>query len=448
MENKQVQIQIQKEVEKITINGKSLPKNFMLSMPVSSNDYDIICKMLDPNFLSKELEEYSGKDYSGGICFGLDSHDTVLREFFKRKSQTRLIDGKSVVFMMDYLNKTKLKLVEPESEKLRLSRKTDHPFLSLSKVPKYLTEYIKSRQGTEKEVMDNLHHSFWKKRFEEDEKKKKDIAHYISWNRERQVTERSADLFIPPVPHIKLNLPKPIKNDFLFFTNEINKIAYGLYGQESAFYFNISAELFTDSEAINQINSMLLECPNRHIFFKILNTKYMSSDQFGYFAKKNFQSFLVTLLNLREFDDKRVIGMLNGGGFSYCLLNVVLNFFTDTVTNFPTEGMPKYTGGRHRSLLHPISLAPERIEGVLQQLDAYKSLFSDNSIADKYRGLDSKQFLNKINNHEWSIDARKIGILIWEKLINARLSTDKNKVFDEVINSNFSFLGGILRKIT
>ena len=141
--NKQEQIQIQKQIESIEIKGKILPKSFMISMPLSNNDYEILCDILNPDFLSKELEEYGGKDYVGGICYGLNTHDRVIKEFLKRKTQTRLLDGQSVAFMMDFLNKTKLRLIEPESENLRLSPKNSNPFLQLKKVPIYLNEYIK-----------------------------------------------------------------------------------------------------------------------------------------------------------------------------------------------------------------------------------------------------------------------------------------------------------------
>src|SRR3989344_7419864 len=139
--NKQSLIQVQKQEEGIERNGKRLPKHFMVSMPVSSNDYKILCDLLHPDFLGKEMEEHGGKDYVGGICYGLDTHDTVIREFLKKKTQTTLIDGKSVAFMIEYLNKTKLRLIEPESEKLRLAPINSNPFLGLNKVPQYLLEY-------------------------------------------------------------------------------------------------------------------------------------------------------------------------------------------------------------------------------------------------------------------------------------------------------------------
>lgn len=440
----QIQIQVQKPEEKIKINGKLLPKNFMVSMPVSSNDYDIICDILNPDFLTEELKEHGGKDYVSGICYGLNTHDTVIKQFLKKKTQTRLLDGKSTAFMMEYFNKIKLRLIEPESEKLRLSPKKNLPFLHLKKIPKYFEDYIRKRK--EADNQDAMHFTFWKELFNEDKSKKKIIAHFISWHYEKEISERKADIFIPSVPYIKLNLLPKIKNNLLFYTQEINRISYGLYGEESAFYFVIDADLFTDKESIQQINDMIINAPHKYLFFKILNINKMLGGQFGYYAKKNFEGFLTTLLNIRELSQGKIIGMLNGGGFSYCLLNVVLNFFTDTVNNFSTEGIARYTG-RHRSLLHPISLTPERINGVLQQLDSYKSLFLDDSIASKYRNLDGKDFLEKVRLREWSIDARKMGLLLWQRLISARLSTDRNKLFDEIVNSNFSFLGGILRNI-
>lgn len=440
----QESIQIQKLKERIDIKGKSLPENFMVSAPCTSVDYDIICDILNPDFLHTELEEQGGKDYVGGICYGLNTHDTTMRTFLKRKAQTTLIDGKSVAFMMEYLNRVKVRLIEPESEQLRLAPRNALPFSHLKKVPDYLQEYIRNRQNQEDK--DYIHNNFWRNLFKEEGSKKMKIAHFISWVYEKEISERKGDLFIPSVPYIRRNLPTKVKNDFLFYTKEINRISYNLYGEESAFYFNIDADLFIDGDSINQLNDMIINAPNKYIFFKVLYPEKMSNGQFGHYAKKNFEDFLNTLLTAREIDSKRVIGMLNGGGFGYCLLNVVLNFFTDTVHNFPTYSRGKRTG-KHRSLLHPINLFPERIEGVLQQLNLHKSLFLDDSVAEKYKGMDKQEFVREVNKNEWSRDARKMGILMWQKLISARSATDKNKMFDEVINSGFSFLGQTLRHI-
>jgi len=439
------QTQIQKEEQTIKINGKILSKNFMVSMPTTSIDFEILCDILNPNFISNEIEEYGNKDYIAGICYGLDRYDTIMKEFIKNKAQTRLIDGKSVMFMLEYFDKTKLRLIEPESEKLRLASKNSLPFLHLLKVPKYLEEYIKQRKISDDSDINYI--TFWENLFKEDESRKKTIAHLISWTYEKEVTERKSDKFLPIIPYIKLNLTRDIKDNLLFYTKEINRISYELYGDYSAFYFVIDADLFIDKKSIEQINTMILECPNKFIFFKILHTERIFSNQFGYYGKKNLEEFLINLLSIKENYQDKVIGMLNGSGFSYSLLNITLNFFTDTVNNFPTEGMPKYTG-RHRSLMHPISLSPERIEGVLQQLDLHKALFLNDTIAQKYKGLDSQSFLKTISLDEWSKDARKMGLILWERLISARLSTDKNKVFDEVINSNFSILGTLIKKIT
>lgn len=441
-ENQKI-IQIQKPEERIEIKGKMLPKNFMVSMPRSSIDYNIICDVLNPEFLYEEIKEHGGKDYIGGICYGLNNHDTSIREFLKKKAQTTLIDGKSVAFMMEYLNRVKIRLIEPESEQLRLAPKNTYPFLHLKKVPDYLQKYMEDRERQENK--DDIHHDFWQDLFKEDGSKKMKIAHFISWTYEKEISERKGDLFIPSVPYIRRNLSPEIKKKLLFYTKEINKISYNLYGEESVFYFVVDGDLFIDGESIKQLNNMIINAQNKHIFFKIIHPEAMMGVQFGYYAKKNFGDFLNTLLVAREINNQRIIGMLNGGGFSYCLLNSILNFFTDTVSNFPSYGRPRQTG-KHRSLLHPINLSPERIEGVLQQLNLHKSLFLDDSIADKYRGMDKQRFEREVNRSEWSIDARKMGLLMWQKLISARLSTDKNKIFDEVVNSNFSFLGGILRQ--
>jgi hypothetical protein len=420
-------------------------------MPNTSNDFEILCKILEPTFISKETEEYGGKDYVSAIAYKINEYYRIRKTHVQNLSQKTLFEQKSGFKVLTYLDSNKLKLIDPNTEFLRIGNRGKYSdFLNLPKIPEYLEEYFAMRE-TKKETKDQeaLHNNFWNNLFSQSARRKKiDIAHFISWQREIQIKDMRADIFLPPVPYIK-NLDD-IKNDFIRYSKEINDIGFQLYGPESALYLLFDMALFKDSKAINQIANIISEAPNRYIILKILGIGKMLSLGFGYYPKKTIEFFLRVLNDVKQNTPDKLIGLLDGGGFGYCLLGSCTDFFTDTVSNMYQDAFPRKTG-KHRSLLHPITLTPEPISGVLEQLNNYGALFVDCSIAEKYRGFDEQRFLS-VDKGQWSIDARKMGLIVWQKRMAALMNTPKLKLdrmrFDEILNSDFAVLGKMIKNIT
>jgi len=433
--------------EAYEINHKTIRRPFVVSMPNTSNDFGIICDILEPSFIAKETEEYGGKDYVSAIAYKINEYYRIRRTHVQNLSQKTLFEEKSGYKTFMYLDSNKLKIIDPNSEFLRIgNRKNYDDFLGLPKIPEYLKQYLIARETTEDQ--EGLHNNFWNSLFSQSAMGKKiGIAHYISWNREIQIKEMHSDIFLPPVPYIK-NLD--IKNDFIRFTKEINDTAFQLYGQESALYLIFDMALFKDSKAIADIANILSEAPNRYIVLKILGIGKLISLGFGYYPKKTIEFFLHVLNDVKQYTPEKLVGFLDGGGFGYCLLGSCADFFTDTVSNAYQDSFPKNTG-KHRGLLHPITLTTEPISGIIEQLNSHGSLFIDCSIAEKYRGFDEQKFLS-VDKGQWSIDARKMGLIVWQKRMSALMNTHKFQLekmrFDEILNSDFAVLGRMVKNIT
>ncbi|MEA2037620.1 MAG: hypothetical protein U9O94_08980 [Nanoarchaeota archaeon] len=454
MEDKETNVkylQKQQEQEIIEVGTKTIFKKFMVSMPNNSVDFDILTEVLSPDFISEEMKKEGNKEYVGAIAYLLNEHDKIRSIFSSKKSKRSITDKKNYSFMLDYLDKTKLKIVEPNSEFLRIGDRTNTSFDILSKVPPYLLRHLKARKiikGLNRKQIerrdDSLYYAFWFNLFYQDEKtRKRDIVGFISWTHEKEIEERNADFFLPSVPYIKRGFNVTEKLKFLQYLDETNKLSYHLYGDTSAFYCVIDADLFKDTNSINQICNIISKCKNKFIVIKIINVGKFSQPNFGYYSTKNLLHFLRVIQDTKVVRQDRVTGLLNGGGFGYCLFSTVFDFYTDTVNNYPTEGRATYTG-KHRGLLHPITLAVEPSEGVGEQLKQHGALFLDNSIADKYLEVSS---LDNIDKSIWSKDCRRMGLVMWQKRIFAKLMTDKHHVFDEVYNSSFAFLGNIVKTL-
>lgn len=434
------------------INHKTIRRPFVVSMPNTSNDFEILCDILEPTFIAKETEEYGGKDYVSAIAYKINEYYRIRKTHVQNLSQKALFEQKSGFKILAYLDSNKLKIIDPNTEFLRIGNRGKYSdFLNLPKIPEYLEEYFTMRE-TMKDTKDQetLHNNFWSNLFSESATRKKiDIAHFISWHREIQIKDMRSDIFLPPVPYIK-NLDG-IKNDFIRYAKEINDIGFQLYGQECALYLVFDMSLFKDSKAIAQIADIISEAPNKYIVLKILGIGKLLSLGFGYYPKKTVEFFLRILNDVKQNSPGKLIGFLDGGGFGYCLLGSCADFFTDTVSNAYQDSFPKNTG-KHRGLLHPITLTTEPIGGVCEQLNNHGSLFIDCSIADKYRGFDEKKFLSTVDKGQWSIDARKMGLIVWQKRMAALMNTHKLQLdkmrFDEILNSDFPVLGKMIKNIT
>lgn len=441
--------------EPIEVNGKIIRKPFMVSVPSTSNDFRVLCEMLEPSFISTETAKFGGRDFVSAVAYKIDDYYRIRSEFMKRSGQTNLTKERLGYQMMNYLDATRLKIIDPNTESLRIGKLTGfNEMIKLPKLPEYFRKYIIEKQKikgskTEKSKKnERIHLDFWSSLFEESKTgRKQGVAHFISWNNDIQSNMQS-DIFLPPVPFIKNK--DDIKNMFIKYTKEINDTSFQLYGESAAMYVILDMSLFRDSKAIDQIASIISEAPNKFIILKILGINKMTEPTFGYYARKNLEFFLKTLNDIRCVKPEKIVGLLDGGGFGYCLLGTCVDFFTDTVSNAYQDTFPRNTG-KHRSLLHPLTFVPENIEGVLQQLSNHKSLFMDCIIADKYKGMDKEKFLSTVDKIEWSMDCRRMGIIMWQKRMAALMNTDKIGLarmrFDEIINSGFPFLGTIIKKI-
>ena len=198
-------LQKQKEEEVIEVNQKIISKKFMISMPNSPPDFDILTEILNPDFISEEMQHEAGKEYVGAIAYKITQHDHIISRFARNKAQISLSTNKSVSFMLNYIEKIKLKIIEPDSEGLRIGDRRDISLLLLSKIPKFLADYIRQRENNERfkdnksklEMEDDaIYFSFWHSLFKiDEEKRKRNIAQFISWYHEKEVEERKGDIF-------------------------------------------------------------------------------------------------------------------------------------------------------------------------------------------------------------------------------------------------------------
>ena len=438
-----IQKQEQESLTKtIELNGKIISKSFMAVMPNSSVDFELLCEVFSPDFISQELEHEGGKEYLGAVCTFLNEHDSIFAALRTNTMQKTLTGKITSEFMLKYLEKIKLKIIDPNNEYLRLGRNKDKSFFTLQKLHPALKKYLED--GTFVNDRDVHYYNFWDRLFAEDpNKRNREILNLIYWYHEQEVKIRNADLFLPPVPYIKRNIPDYMKAKLLKSMEESNDLSYKLYADQSAFFVVIDADFFRDTMLTEQLNTIITKCKNKFIIVKILNLRKVSQPDYGHFARHNLESFLKTLKYVKDINPDRITGMLNGGGFAYSLFAVVFDFFTDTVSNYPTESFPRNTG-KHRGLIHPTTFAVEPIDGVISQQQKYGALFLDNTIAEKYSNKD----ILIVDRNEWSRDCRKMGMIMWQKRIIARLNTPKSLVFDEVVNSGFSVLGMTVKNLS
>ena len=433
----------------LEINGKTVRMPFQVSMPRSSSEFQIVCEILEPNFIAKEMLEYDGKEFVSAMAYKINEYNRIRREYLKNIGQKTLSSERLAYSMLTYLDKIKIKIIDPNTEFLRIgNRKSYRDFLKL-KAPDYFMTYLENRRNAKSknnltELLEDLHFKFWDSLFLESDVKGKILApHLIDWFKEKEMKEMGADIFLPPVPFVKNN---KTKDRFIRFSKQINEISYDFYGEKSAFYLIFDAELFKNAEAIENIANMIAESKNKFIIFKILGIKKITELGFGDHSKKNFEYFLKVINDVKSINPDKVIGFLDGGGFGYCLIGTGIDFFTDTVSNYPQDHFARYTT-KHRALLHPKTLTPEPIEGVIQHQKQYGCLFHDNTVADKYKGVD----ILSVERDQWSVDAKKMGLIMWQKRMASLMNTDKlgwsRMRFDEILNSDFSSLGVIVKRI-
>ncbi len=429
------------------INNKPLRRPFQVSMPRTANDMKVVYDVLSPDFISKEMEQYGGRDYVGAITYKIEEHDSIIENYNKSYGQTTLQDVEFTRNIRDYLSKYKLKLIDFDTETYRNRNPNNlNKYLKMEGLPSYFRDYLIALRKAKKNDLENIHTEFWRSMFVGSGGKRgtERITHFMAWGK-ASVESRQADKFMPQVPYIKNH---DAKDELIKYTDDINRTAYDLYNDYSAYCGVLDMTVFRNANSIRQFSDSVSTAKQKFIMIKLLQTNMITSIGFGDYAKKNFEIFLKTLKDIKTVNPDKTIGLLAGGGFGYSILGSgAIDFFTDTVNNYPQEGFP-IGSNRHRALLHPKTLTLEPIEGVLDhQAKNNGELFYKNSIAEKYIGVN----VQNTDKQEWSMDCRRMGLLMWQQrmygLLNtARMHMDRMR-FDEVYNSDYANIGSIIENV-
>jgi hypothetical protein len=445
-ENKQAAIERTKisiPEDTVTINGKVVSRPFLVSMPRSNPELKILTDVLDSAFITSELSEYGGRDFVQAICYKITEYEDIVRNFIKANRQATLSDENKSLRNFVMLNQ-RLKLIDPDTEALRLW-KTNDAWTSLNP-PTYLSDYFKQRQSTKN--IEDTHFSFWDELIvPHGPKHISNIAGFISWFYSKMMNNMHSDSFVPPVPLIENDRHKYA---LIKISDNINRISDSLYPKVCAYYLCFDANLFRDEQAIHEISDIISLAKNDLIIIKILGVKKIFEPGFGSYAKKNFMFFLKVLKDIKTLNPHKTIGLLDGGGFGYSIMGTgTIDFFTDTVSNFPQDSFARNTKLSHRGVLHPVTLTLERIDGIEQyQADHNGELFYNNSIALFYKGKNIKTS----DRIRWSIDTRKMGLLMWQErmagLVNSLNSGFGTMRFDEIVRSDYAILADILKEVT
>jgi len=297
--------------------------------------------------------------------------------------------------------------------------------------------------------LDATHISFWRDLSQEmnvDERGK--LAHFIEWHYNLQ-HDRGADIFLPPVPYVTLKGVEFLIGKAI----EINILAQDMIDGDVATYFSIDAEVFKNREAVERILNYIYKNPNkcRFVIFEIHNPEKILQPGFGLSSLEHLALFLRTIKSMKE-TTTRIFGLLNGGGFGYCLLGAGFDFFTDTISNY-VEFPQKRAGHRPRKFLNPITITPESFEDIENYWLDHGSLPDDcETCEDEYNNV-LKVFNRKtIDLDKWSVDCRKHGINVWNRLTREVINSinhNNDGLFYEIVQRTFTYtkLTPIIRDI-
>lgn len=444
MDNQKLMIQTIKESlvlerKKIELNNKFQKTPFYIPKPHSTTDMNLLCEVMHPTNFLKDWDGEEEIDFVGAVLFDIEEHDDLTKDKESNLHQIELFTNKVVVEGYKYLKRTKFKLLDPHTELYRNRFKPSiKKYLKLNKIPEYLSSHFKNLLEADKSQLDAVHNNFWHKVFSENRE-----AHFIKWQLNQQ-NIRNRDIFIPPVPFIN----SKSRNILIDYAIKINSYSLELVGETSATYFPIDIQLFRHRDFIKKITEYLSYINTKFNFFKIYNSEKIIEKGFGQDARKNFEFFLKVINSLKEEDPTKVFGILNGGGFGYCLIGGGFDFYVDNVNNYGDSFVR--SGGKrptHRKMLNEETMSLEPFEGMMNMLNDDGTLIGNNEIINKYKG--KKQ--NQIKSKEWSEDCRKHGILTWNGLTKIAVrSINENEdslYFDKVLNSDYAILGNIIRNI-
>jgi hypothetical protein len=427
------------ERKKIELGQKFQKTPFFAPKPRSATDMELVCEIMNPNNLLSKEENEVETDFFGAVVYNITDHDFLLKDKENQLHQLGLFTNKTGEKGYKYIKQSKFKFIDPLTELYRnRSYPTIKRYLSLQKVPNYLSKYFAELSNADKDTLDVTHNNFWHNLFENNLN-----AHFIKWHLSQQ-EERHADIFIPPVPFVNYK-----SRDFLLNKAiEINSDSLELVGETSATYFPIDIQLFRYRDSIQKILEYVDYINTKFTVFKIMNADAILGQGFGQDARRNFELFLKVIKNIKESNPGRVFGLLNGGGFGYCLIGAGFDFFVDNVDNYSDAPIrPSKKRARFRKILNPETLSLEPFEGAMNMLRENGIFIGGNSVIKKYAGKNS----DLIDSSEWSKDCKRHGMLTWNDLTGVAVrginEGEDSLYFDKIVNSDYAILGNIIRSV-
>lgn len=429
------------------LNHKIIHTPFFVSSPHSAPELDLICELLNMN-----SEEESYVDSLHGICYRAFEYDTVVRNQNGLLNQLDL-DLRFLNRAFRYLNGNALKIIDPCTELYRHRfSKYLNSYISLPTMPSYFRDFISILLDAPRDSLDRVHLEFWRSLFSpkrgRDNIERLKIGHFIQAHDDFQ-REKETDVFVPPVPFITL------QNCHVFtdYTIQINMDAFDLVDRDVAAFFCLDSKVFADKQTIKRIVNYIANNPSecKLVLFKILWPERILEAKYGKYALKNLEFLLMNLRMIRkEEENPRIYGMINGGGFGYCLLGAGFDFFTDSVSHY-WYYYPRKKKTTHKKSLDPDLLIPRTFEDA----EAMFSEWGESPLPylpfPKYQN--ARNF-NKyqVSPEEWRRDVKLAGIVMWNEYVNEiiRAMDRENNLetlfFEKVLRSAYSRLAPIIRR--
>ncbi|ODS36161.1 hypothetical protein BEH94_08440 [Candidatus Altiarchaeales archaeon WOR_SM1_SCG] len=431
----------------ILLNNKLVTFPFFTVGMQSKTDLDLLCDLIG---MGGDLMKFTNSIQA--VSYRVFEHDKVVRHREYNLKQYNL--NLNIVDKSYAQVNNAIKFVDPATDVFRLNySKYIDEYLTIDKnIPKYFQVYLKQikenseKDKKEREDYDLLHIRFWKGLFENSGRI--NVGHFIKWSEYLQ-KERKADIFIAPTPYIKQESCEFLLEKAI----DINRKSHDLVTGDVADSFFIDAGIFQNKKLIERLVDYLGITPSEMILFKINGYENLVNRVYGSYALKNFKFLLNTIkTDYRYFKNKvRSYGLLNGGGFGYCLLGGGFDFFTDTVSSF--EYYPSHPPKRrstHRGTIGAESLVYEKFESLKNLFDDYGETPLPYHPQKKYDNI-KQLYPLQINSKEWARDCKLNSMCLWNAYvndnINGMINKDDRLVFDRISNSAFTQLSPIIKDL-
>lgn len=216
----------------------------------------------------------------------------------------------------------------------------------------------------------------------------------------------------------------------------------------------MNADVFKMTNAIVRILDYISKNPNKSGFtvFKLIDIDRIAMPGYPPMARRNFELFLKTIKKMKDEDKtSRIFGLINGGsgGFGYCLVGTVFDFFTYTIGGHEYY-IPNIERASHRKSLNPDTLFLEDFDSVQERVEFLGQL--------PLPFLPNKKHIIPFNRitvdrNEWSIDSRRNAVAMWNELTREVINSmtkkdpDDSQFFNRVARSDYAILTTIIRKV-